>query len=293
MNTNTTIEYIRAEENIHPSKVWKLSVLDRTCFPMVIRGTWIFDVQLDVNIMKAGLKKLLNYYPHLSGRMKDKTGIHLTNDGVPFTVTNDSNLLIAAAYKKGDLIKHFSTEIKPSKIRRGIDAPMSIKITRLEDGSVLGIQCSHACMDGESFYTMVYNWGQICKEEDFKIPVLDQSLFPVPENLTKDQVEQAAYEYGWKRINKLSFFKLLPTFIPGILKERTNAFYFSANALNKLKQKISTDNGFPCSTNVALSAFISKMLMKLYEHREKNKMHPNYSGKYTQPSCRYSINFCR
>ena len=103
MNTNATIEYIRAKENICPSTVWEFSVLDRACFSMVIRGTWIFDLQLDVNVMKAGLKKLLNYYPYLSGRMKDKTGIHLTNDGVPFTVTHESGLSIADAYKKHNL----------------------------------------------------------------------------------------------------------------------------------------------------------------------------------------------
>ena len=66
MNTNATIEYIRAKENICPSTVWEFSVLDRACFSMVIRGTWIFDLQLDVNVMKAGLKKLLNYTPKVS-----------------------------------------------------------------------------------------------------------------------------------------------------------------------------------------------------------------------------------
>ncbi|HBR21226.1 MAG TPA: hypothetical protein DD713_01445 [Nitrospiraceae bacterium] len=168
LNKNAIIEYIRAEDNIDPSMAWRFSVLDQSRLPMVIRGTWIFDVPLDVNVMKAGLKKLLNYYPHLSGRMKDKTGIHLTNDGVPFIVANEPDLLIADAYrkyKKDDHINHFSVEIKPFRIKRGIDAPLSVKITRLKDGSVLGIQCSHACMDGNSFYTMVYNWGRSVKKK--------------------------------------------------------------------------------------------------------------------------------
>lgn len=271
MNPNATTEYIRAEENIQPSGAWKFSVVDRACFSMVIRGTWIFDVQLDVTIMKEGLKKLLNYYPHLSGRVKDKTGIRLTNDGVPFTVKHEPGLSIADAIKKDNIIPYFSTEIKPSRIRRGIDAPLSITITTLKDGSVLGIQCFHACMDGDSFYTMAFNWGQICKKEGFKKPVLDQSLSPVPENIPKDQVEQAAYENGWKKLSKLSFLKILPLFIFGIQKERTNAFYFSADALNTLKQKISLEGDFPCSTHVVLSALISKMCIDLYEHSENTK----------------------
>jgi len=204
MNTNVSTEYVRAEENSDPSTVWKFSPLDRVCLPMVIRGIWIFDEQLDIDLMKAGLKKLLNYYPHLSGRMKDNTGIHLANDGVPFTVINEPDLLIADVYKK-DVINFFSTKIKPSRIKRGVDAPLSIKITKLKDGSILGIQCSHACMDGDSFYKMVYNWGQICKKEDFRKPVMNQSLFPIPDDLSKEQVEQAAYEHGWRKVSKLSF----------------------------------------------------------------------------------------
>ena len=160
-------------------------MLDQSCLSMVIRGTWIFDEQVDINTLKTGLKKLLNDYPHLSGRMKDKTGITLTNEGVPFTIVDEPDLLIKDVLKRDDFtnIKQFSSEIKTSRLRKGIDSPLSIKVTRFKDGSVLGVQCSHACMDGDSFYTMVYNWGQICRNQGFSKPILDQSLFPIADNL--------------------------------------------------------------------------------------------------------------
>lgn len=269
MKKNPVTEYIRAEENQCPTAVWKFSVLDQACFPMIIRGTLVYDVQLDVDTMKAGFKKLLYYYPHLSGRMKDKSGIQFTNDGVPFTVTSEPDLLLKDALKKGQDVDRFSSDIKPSRIRRGIDAPLSVKITKLQDGSVLGIKCSHACMDGDSFYTMLYNWGQICKNENFIEPVLDQSLFHVPMNLSREEVQKAAFNRGWKKVSKLAFLKILPTFMFGIVKERTDAFYFSADGLSQLKRQISTDVSFPCSTHVALSAFLTKMLLKLFNHSEK------------------------
>ena len=268
MNEKKVTEYIRAEAHTYPSGLWKYSVLDRVCLPMIIRGTWVFDVPLDVDAMKAGLETLLHYYPHLSGRMRDTTGIHLTNDGVPFTVANEPELFVKDVLNKGQKIDHFSTQINPSRMKRGIDPPLSIKITRLQDGSVVGIKCSHACMDGDSFYTMVYNWGQICKNEDFKKPVLDQSLFPVPEKHTRDEVQQEAIKHGWKKISKLAFLKILPAFLSGVMKERTDAFYFSAEGLTQLKQRISAEGGVPCSTHVALCAFISKMFLKLFKHRE-------------------------
>ncbi len=121
----------------------------------------------------------------------------------------------------------------------------------------------------EIVFIPCYNWGQICKNENFDKPILDQSLFFIPEELSKDQIQQAAFNRGWKKISKLAFLKILPTFMFGIIKERTDAFYFSADGLNQLKQRISTNVGFPCSTHVALSAFISKMLMKLFKHSEK------------------------
>ncbi|HCU22616.1 MAG TPA: hypothetical protein DF698_06990, partial [Candidatus Atribacteria bacterium] len=108
MKKNQVTEYVRAEENQYPSGEWKFTALDQTCFPMIIRGTLVYDVQLDVDTMKTGLKKLLYYYPHLSGRMKDKNGIQFTNDGVLFTVTNEPGLLLKDVLKKGQDIERFS-----------------------------------------------------------------------------------------------------------------------------------------------------------------------------------------
>lgn len=271
MNTNPTVEYIQAETNSYPSDIWTLTVLDQSCYPMVLRGTWIFDSSLNIDKMKVGLKKLLNYYPHLSGRMKDKKSIHLTNDGVSFTVKDELNLSIKEVNEKNNIFPHFFTEIKPSKIRRGIDPPMSIKISNLKDGCVLGIKCSHMCMDGDSFYTMVHNWAQLCNNKDFKPPVLNQSLIPATDNLTKKQVKEVANKQGWKKISTLHFLKLLPKLMLGILKKRTNAFYFSVDSIKRIQQKISTDSGFRCSSNVALSALISKMFMKLFNYDETMK----------------------
>jgi hypothetical protein len=271
MNKPVINEYVKSEEQFDSSKIRKLSLLDQSCYPMVIRSTWIFDVRLDVNILKAGLKRLLYYYPHLSGRMKDKSSILFTNDGVLFTESDESDLTIKEAEKMKNIIKHFSQEIKPSKIKRGIDPPMSIKITTLKDGCVLGIQCSHMFMDGDSFYSMVYNWGKICKNEDINPPLLDQSLIPTPENLTKEEVLKIAYQQGWKKIPKKSFLKLLPKLISGILKERSNAFYISPKSVQILKEKVSTGDHGTYSTHTVLSAFITKMCIKLFQHNEKTK----------------------
>ncbi len=62
------IEIIHADECELPFDVWEYTPLDRACFRMVIRGTWGFDVPLDIDLMKKALPKILSYYPHLAGR---------------------------------------------------------------------------------------------------------------------------------------------------------------------------------------------------------------------------------
>jgi hypothetical protein len=272
MEINESTEYIQADENKHPFTVWEFSQIDQATQSMVICGTWIFDVQPDIGKLKEGLKKLLNYYPHLSGRMKDKSGIHITNEGIPFTVEDEADLTAADACHKENPIKYFSDEIKISRIIRGTSAPMSVRITKLKDGHVLGIQCFHACMDGNSFYSFVSNWGKICRNNHFEKPVLDQSLFTVTNDLSRKQAMQYAIDSGWKKISTLSFLvKVMPKFASGIVYERTKPFHFSANALKEIKNKLNNESGGHYSTNVALCAFLTKMCMELYGHTMNSK----------------------
>ncbi|NSW77186.1 MAG: hypothetical protein HPY68_10545, partial [Candidatus Atribacteria bacterium] len=263
-------ECFRAEEDIHPSQVWKFSLLDRACLSMVIRGVWIFDGELDVGAMKAGFRKLLGYYPHLSGRMKDPTGIALTNEGVPLTVVDRSDLSVRDVYRMENLTKHFSDAIKINRVKRGIDAPLSVRITRLRDGFALGIQCAHGCMDGHGFYAMVDNWGRIYRGEEFEKPVLDRSLLPSPGSFSKKEMMQLAMDSGWKKVSLFSLAtRVLPKFILSVASKRSGPFHISDDLLNKLKEGISSRTGCYCSANVAISAFLSGMFMRLCGHTQK------------------------
>ncbi len=273
MNKNEPIEQVRAEKYNVPYAVWEFTPLDKACYKMVIRGTWVYDKHLDTEQLKKSLSKLLSYYPHLAGRMKDDRGIALTNEGVSFTVSDRPDLPIAKVLKREDLltIKECTMDIKPIRLRKGLIAPLSVKLTRLKNGSVLGIQCSHACMDGDSFYTMVYNWGQIYKNEFFDEPVLDQSLLPIPEDTTADKIKAAALEAGWKTLSIFSIIKLLPVIASGVIKKRSRPFYISAKTISCLKKQIANTTGISCSSNVVLSALISKRCIDLYNHSENTR----------------------
>ena len=273
MNKRKSMEYVQAEEYNVPSEVWEFTPLDRACLKMVIRGTWIFDTQIDVDQLKDALSKALSYYPHLAGRMKNQTGITLTNDGVPFSVAEEPDLSIEDVIKRDDVtnIKDFSTKIKPARLQKGIDAPLNVKFTQLKNGSVLGVQCSHACMDGDSFYTMVYNWGQICRGESFDQPVLDQSLLPEPDDSTTEEIKAAAFEAGWKQLSIFAIFKLLPAVVSGVIWKRSRSFKISAATIDRLKEQLAKATGMLCSSNLVLSALITKRCMELYKHSENSR----------------------
>jgi hypothetical protein len=270
MNKSEAVELIKADSYSLPYDAWQFTPLDWACFRMMIRGTWVFDMLLDVELMKKGLPKILSYYPHLAGRMKDKTGIALTNDGVPFVVTDEPDLLLEDLLKRDDLvnIKELSHEIKPAQIQKGIDAPLSIKITRLKNGCALGMQCSHACMDGESFYTMVYNWSRMCRGEAIEQPLLDQSLLELPAFNSPAEAKEEALAAGWKKMSILSILKLLPVIASGILGRRSRPFHVSAKTIKRLKEQLSDSAGKAYSANVVLSALITKRCMELFKQPE-------------------------
>ncbi len=254
INKNSTTDFIQAEESKPTPGVWQFSPLDQICLRMVLRGTWLFAGQLDVDDLKEGLRKLLTYYPHLAGRMKEVSGITLTNDGVPFTVIDKPGWQLVDLAQRDYFtnINEMTTGIKPARLMKGLDSPFTVKLTRSKDGSVLGLQCSHACMDGDSFYTMAYNWGQICRNQEIGEPVLDQSRFPVPGEISKEEAKKAARKSGWAKVPLSFLAKLLPLYISGTLKKRSRGFHIPADLIERLKQEITRETGIRYSANVVL-----------------------------------------
>ncbi|MBM4236169.1 MAG: hypothetical protein FJ152_06830 [Firmicutes bacterium] len=273
MNKGEVAELIRANEYKVPFKVWEFTPLDRACLKMVIRGTWIFETQLDVGLMKEALAKTLSYYPHLAGRMSSQAGVTLTNEGVRFVSSAEPELTVEEVLERNDAnnISNFSVGINAGRFSKGLDSPLSVKVTRLKNGTVLGVQCSHACMDGDSFYTLVYNWGQICRNEAFDIPLLDQSLLPVAEDLPVAEIRAAALEAGWQQLSIFSIFRLLPAVLSGVIKKRSTPFWVSAETITRLKELVLKTTGIQGSTNLVLAAFITKRCLELYKHQQNTR----------------------
>jgi hypothetical protein len=268
MGQKNDIDVIRAHDPIESPTPWKLTEFDLANRLLILRGTWIFDKPLDPDLLKSGLARLLNHYPHLAGRMVKGKEIVLNNAGVPFTIASNTSLGIADVESRSldnSFIGSFSGELSKSRISRGREAPIKVKLTELGDGCVLGVRCTHACLDGDGFYSMVSNWSRLCRGAPITPPILDQSLIPKTTSRSQSEVLREASLLGWKKLSLLDVARTLPAYISGRLNIRAPALHFSEATLGKLKADIGEAIGCEeLSTNVALSAHLTRMSARLH-----------------------------
>jgi shikimate O-hydroxycinnamoyltransferase len=250
------------------ASTWELTELDRANMILLLRGTWVFDRELDVSRLRAGLGELLVHYPHLAGRMRAAKTIDLNGQGVPFTVASASEVMAHQIDERSQdhvFIDRFSRPLVMSRVKRGRAAPMTVTLTRIGDGHVLGVRCSHACLDGDGFYSMVRNWARLCAGQTIEPPVLDQSVIPGTSERSKGDVVAAAKELGWRKISPLTLAAVLPDYVLGRLHVRAKAIAFSPQALRRLKEEARrSSGGLEITTNEALSAHLTLMCTALH-----------------------------
>jgi hypothetical protein len=271
----TNSEMVRAETPPAKPRAWELGWLDKANLILTLRGTWIFDAHLDTEAMRRSLSRLLGLLPHLSGRMRNGSAVDLCNAGVPFQHIRRPDMTLGWACAHPEHASIFSAPLSHWRVKRGKEAPMSVTITHLGDGSVLGVRCSHACLDGQGFYGMVRLWSQLHRGEPFTPPILDQSLAPTPSDRPKAEVIRLAREAGWSKISPLVLLSVLPRYLLGRLHRRAPGIHFSKETIGRLRKEAAaapadTDcherhgaDGLP-SVNVALTAHLTRMCNRLF-----------------------------
>src|SRR5690606_19922279 len=191
------------------NSIWKFSQLDFNCIKMVIKGLWIYDVLLDENEMKISLGKLLNHYPHLSGRMHNGIGIRMNDEGVLFRVENHNDLNISDIHQIENPHNHFNRGINVSDFVKGKTSPLSIQLTHLRDGCILSIHCSHVCLDGQGFFTFVNNWSKMVKKEPIDDVILELPTNILSSKYSKEKATELAIEKKWHHVAVKSLCQLI------------------------------------------------------------------------------------
>ncbi len=243
-------------------QTWPLSPIDRFAFQWVIQGTWVFDAPLDADALKHGLARLLAAYPILCGRAAGEN-IRGSDRGVPFVEASDRTSCVADFGAARVEVARFGHRFSPASIRHGRAPLLTVKLTRLRDGCVLAICCSHACLDGNGFYSMARNLSLAATGKPFPPPVLEREAVPAKPR-GRWAVARSAREQGWHRLTVLA---LLRSAIRrrGLL-DRAFVARFSPVALRRCKEALTGAPGCErLSTNTALLAHVAHRVAELVD----------------------------
>ena len=135
---------------MNKQQIWKPSILDETCRRMVISTSWVYRIHLEEQRLRDSIQKLLSIYPILGGRVNNRNVI-FSSDDIHFEYLHrrgSAENLIG----KNTLPEKYEAKFDLKKMLKGSFPLVSIKVTDLENGSVLSFKASHLLLDGRCFY---------------------------------------------------------------------------------------------------------------------------------------------
>ena len=202
---------------MNKQQIWKPSILDETCRHMVISTSWVYRIHLDERRLRDATHKLLSIYPILGGRVNNDNVIFPSGD-IHFEYLHRKgsaeNLI-----EKNALPKKYEAKFDLKKTLKGSFPLVSIKMTDLENGSVLSIKASHLLMDGRCFYHIANALMALYSGEtpDADI-VFDDSVIPrinLPDSLDTSKFypipKTALLSVIWKKFHKTRKQRILIT----------------------------------------------------------------------------------
>ena len=202
---------------MNKQQIWKPSILDETCRRMVISTSWVYRIHLEEQRFQDSIQKLLSIYPILGGRVNNDNVIFPSGD-IHFEYLHRKgsaeNLI-----EKNTLPKKYEAKFDLKKMLKGRFPLVSIKVTDLENGSVLSIKASHLLMDGRCFYHIANTLMALYSGETPDADIIfDDSAIPqinLPGSLDTSKFypipKTALLSVIWKKFHKTSKQKILIT----------------------------------------------------------------------------------
>ena len=240
---------------------WQLNPVDWFAFQWVLQGTWVFDTRLDADALRHGLERLLDSYPILCGRVVGGRRIDWSSKGIPVIEERDETLgaqdFDATRVDAG----RFAARIQPFQVRSGASPLLTLKLTQLREGSVLAICCTHACLDGNSFYSMARNLSRAAAGAAVPQPRLERGRGNT-QHRRRAQISRAARQAGWHRVTVLDALSYAVTQARRL--DRMFVTHFSPQALTRCREALACASACSgLSTNSALVAHVAYSAARL------------------------------
>jgi Transferase family. len=254
-----TRKTVKPNSYVAKDEHWPFSQIDVNCIKMVIKGLWLFNKDLNVSDLEASLSRLLDVYPHLAGRFRPmRNGILMNNEGAELYEEMRRDIKLEELRKMRSPLDKFGAEIKIPAFEKGEAAPLTVTLTHLADGAALGVQCAHACMDGDGFYTMVSNWSKLHNGMEFEKPVFEKPELLMPEKITKEDVLKRVQEKRWYSVGISQLFKFVWQTMTGAMKNVSDPIFVSVDRINALKDELKSQTGREVGTHAVLTALLAK-----------------------------------
>ncbi len=255
-------EWIRPLSPPAGPRTWPLTAIDRYAFQWVIQGTWVFDAFLDSTALKRGLARILDAYPILCGRVVHGSRIEWREGGVPFSEEVEPEIGFRDFDAAAVNTAKFAERPTPAQVQSGKAPLLTLKLTRLRDGSVLTLCAAHACVDGNGFYSLARSLSLATTGKVFPAPLFERQATPGRAR-RRSELARDARRQGWQRMTVLDLLRF------GLSRgrlDRSFVAHFSPAALARCKDELARTSGTPhLSTNSALLAHIVHCLAALLD----------------------------
>ena len=204
--------------------VWHFSPLDINTLGMINSGSWLFGYDIERGKLQESLGKTLLSYPVFTGRCIGK-GIEYYDDcKAPQIDLSESDAVSSDIKGLCKLPAAFKAGFDLGSFRNGNSFPLSIKVIKLADSSLLSIAVSHSCCDGATLYRFVNDWGRTFRGEPIEKPLFDQTLLP---SLTdsKEGLMKILPAEGWHPVSLKALFSHIGDEIRGISRQESETVF--------------------------------------------------------------------
>ncbi|MFI8165415.1 acyltransferase [Streptomyces sp. NPDC085931] len=160
----------------------RLSVYDLMTGTFATARTFYYRQRLDAAALRESLRRTLVHYPLLTGRLERDT------DGGLSVVCNDAGAVFAEDHRDRPMpdygpgrsartdLRHYVHSVNPFRVV-GHDTPLlTVKVTHLRGGSVLGVTINHSLVDGGAYLDFLLHWSRTHRGLDHPAPCHDRAL---------------------------------------------------------------------------------------------------------------------
>jgi hypothetical protein len=234
--------------------------------------------------LESSLRKVLNLYPAVAGRVADGNRLSLTddghtackvvctNEGVGFEVVEASGCARSiASMEDGPKRGIFTSYPNINHVIAGKAPILTVKLTLFKEGGcALGMVANHIVFDGWTFAMFMRDWSEVHNDRQVQATV----AHPPPEMMriaTPDAVQAISKSKGLKCVMKGLIGKaVLKILIPLMFRQITRSpvkrsiLHFTDEELSVLKQRAEAEAGTWISTNEALLAHLHPLMLDAF-----------------------------